>query len=205
MGYRIRRNFACACFGALSGTVALGQAIHGARRHHPAASARGDGRSGHRRLLRDQDSRQLPLARGRQQPRDQGVHRRRKRLHSALYGAGAHPPAGRRRSGRSGAGVHVDHAHPARQRLFFEKRLAGEDQASIYVRHGWTGKDKRLVDPAQFSRDPNTSVDLVGRLARRHADGLRGARGRRGRNHRARVQREDRQDALETSCPAAVY
>ena len=49
--------------------------------------------------------------------------------------------------------------------LFFEKRLAGEDQAAIYMRHGWMGpasqsKDKRLVDPAQFSRDPNTSVDL---------------------------------------------
>lgn len=45
--------------------------------------------------------------------------------------------------------------------LFFEKMLAGEDQPSIYVRHGWTGKDKRLIDPAQFSRDPNTSVDLA--------------------------------------------
>ena len=44
--------------------------------------------------------------------------------------------------------------------LFFEKRLGGEDQAAIYVRRGWTGKDKRLVDPAQFSRDPNTSVSL---------------------------------------------
>src|SRR5579862_4500038 len=45
--------------------------------------------------------------------------------------------------------------------LFFQKRLAGEDQYSIYVRHGWAEKDKRLIDPAQFSRDPNTSVDLV--------------------------------------------
>ncbi len=44
--------------------------------------------------------------------------------------------------------------------LFFEKLLAGEDQFSIYVRHGWTEKDKRLVDPAQFSRDANTSVIL---------------------------------------------
>ena len=44
--------------------------------------------------------------------------------------------------------------------LFFEKLLAGEDQASIYVRHGWAEKDKRIVDPAQFSRDPNTSVNL---------------------------------------------
>ena len=45
--------------------------------------------------------------------------------------------------------------------LFFEKTLAGEDQASIYVRHGWIEKDKRIVDPAQFSRDPNTSVNLA--------------------------------------------
>ena len=44
---------------------------------------------------------------------------------------------------------------------FFEKRLAGEEQAAIYVRHGWTGKDKLLIDPAQFSRNPNTSVDLL--------------------------------------------
>jgi prolyl oligopeptidase len=45
--------------------------------------------------------------------------------------------------------------------LFFTKRLAGEGQASIYVRHGWTGKDVRLVDPVHFSQDPNTSVDLA--------------------------------------------
>ena len=45
--------------------------------------------------------------------------------------------------------------------LFFLKMLAGEQQASIYVRHGWAEKDKRLIDPAQFSRDPNTSVDLA--------------------------------------------
>ncbi|MGH9599810.1 MAG: prolyl oligopeptidase family serine peptidase [Terracidiphilus sp.] len=64
---------------------------------------------------------------------------------------------------------------------FFTKRLAGEGQASIYVRHGWAGrdstrpdstgqdstgtgsagKDRRLVDPAQLSRDPNTSVELM--------------------------------------------
>ena len=41
---------------------------------------------------------------------------------------------------------------------FFRKRLAGEQQFSIYVRHGWTGKDERLIDPAKLSRDPNTSV-----------------------------------------------
>ena len=41
---------------------------------------------------------------------------------------------------------------------FFSKRLAGEQQSSIYVRRGWSGKDERLIDPAKLSRDPNTSV-----------------------------------------------
>jgi prolyl oligopeptidase len=53
---------------------------------------------------------------------------------------------------------------------FFRKRLSGEQQYSIYVRQGWaasgaTGpgaaaKDKRLVDPAAISKDPNTSVRI---------------------------------------------
>jgi prolyl oligopeptidase len=44
---------------------------------------------------------------------------------------------------------------------FFRKRLAGEQQFSIYVRTGWAGKDKRLVDPAVLSADPNLSVRIV--------------------------------------------
>ncbi len=44
---------------------------------------------------------------------------------------------------------------------FFLKRLAGEEQSSIYVRRGWTAKDERLVDPARLSRDTNTSVELI--------------------------------------------
>ena len=44
---------------------------------------------------------------------------------------------------------------------FFLKRIAGEDQSSIYVRHGWTAKDQRLVDPTALSRDPNTSVTIA--------------------------------------------
>jgi prolyl oligopeptidase len=53
---------------------------------------------------------------------------------------------------------------------FFRKRLAGEQQFSIYVRHGWAspaganpsnlGKDERLIDPAKLTRDPNTSVGI---------------------------------------------
>jgi prolyl oligopeptidase len=44
---------------------------------------------------------------------------------------------------------------------FFMKRMAGEEQYSIYVRHGWTGKDERLVDPAALSREANVSVSLL--------------------------------------------
>src|SRR5579863_6251837 len=44
--------------------------------------------------------------------------------------------------------------------FFFLRRVAGEQQNSIYVRHGWTGKDERLIDPAAMSRDPNTSVNI---------------------------------------------
>jgi prolyl oligopeptidase len=43
---------------------------------------------------------------------------------------------------------------------FFLKRLAGEQQFSIYVRHGWTGKDERLIDAAALSRDANTSMRI---------------------------------------------
>jgi prolyl oligopeptidase len=43
---------------------------------------------------------------------------------------------------------------------FFMRRIGGEQQYSIYVRHGWTGKDERLLDPASMSRDPNTSVSI---------------------------------------------
>jgi prolyl oligopeptidase len=44
---------------------------------------------------------------------------------------------------------------------FFERRLSGEEQYSIYVRHGWAGKDERLIDPAVISRDPDTSVSIA--------------------------------------------
>jgi prolyl oligopeptidase len=44
---------------------------------------------------------------------------------------------------------------------YFMKRLSDEDQASLYVRRGWTGKDERLIDPAALSRDANTSIALA--------------------------------------------
>ena len=49
----------------------------------------------------------------------------------------------------------------AADNYFFLKRLAGEQQYSIYIRKGWAGKDERLIDPAALSRDPNTSVSLA--------------------------------------------
>ncbi|MFT4113533.1 prolyl oligopeptidase family serine peptidase [Silvibacterium sp.] len=45
-------------------------------------------------------------------------------------------------------------------KYFFEKRLADENQASIYVRNGWTGADERLVDATKLSTDQNTSVSI---------------------------------------------
>ncbi len=43
-------------------------------------------------------------------------------------------------------------------KYFFEKRLASENQASIYVREGWKGTDDRLIDATKLSSDQNTSV-----------------------------------------------
>jgi prolyl oligopeptidase len=44
---------------------------------------------------------------------------------------------------------------------YFTKRLSGEEQASIYIRRGWSGKDERVIDPSALSRDTNTSVSLA--------------------------------------------
>src|SRR5215470_8100921 len=41
---------------------------------------------------------------------------------------------------------------------FFTKRLAEENQASIYVRRGLHGSDEKLVDALKLSADQNTSV-----------------------------------------------
>lgn len=45
-------------------------------------------------------------------------------------------------------------------KYFFEKRLADENQASIYMRQGWTGEDERLIDATKLSADQNTSVHI---------------------------------------------
>src|SRR5208282_5877829 len=43
---------------------------------------------------------------------------------------------------------------------FFKKRLADENQGSIYVRHGLHGQEDRLVDATKLSADQNTSVQI---------------------------------------------
>jgi prolyl oligopeptidase len=45
-------------------------------------------------------------------------------------------------------------------KYFFSKRLADENQASIYVRDGWKGDDQRLIDATKLSADQNTSVGI---------------------------------------------
>jgi len=45
-------------------------------------------------------------------------------------------------------------------KYIFEKRLAEENQSSIYVRNGWKGEDERLIDATKLSADQNTSVDI---------------------------------------------
>jgi prolyl oligopeptidase len=46
-------------------------------------------------------------------------------------------------------------------RYFFKKRLADQNQGSIYTRTGWRGKDEMLIDAAKLSADQNTSVNMV--------------------------------------------
>ena len=97
---------------------------------------------------------------------------------------------------------------------YFTKRLAGEEQASIYMRHGWTGaaskgqpsspKDERLIDPAAISRDPNTSL----RLADVSRDGMLLAyQVRQGGADEAtvRVYSVAKKKPLEDELPAAIY
>src|SRR5438067_4055744 len=43
---------------------------------------------------------------------------------------------------------------------FYTKRLADENQASIYIRKGLGGSDERLIDATKLSADQNTSVHI---------------------------------------------
>jgi len=43
---------------------------------------------------------------------------------------------------------------------FFKKRLADENQGSIYMRRGLHGADERLIDATKLSADQNTSVQI---------------------------------------------
>jgi prolyl oligopeptidase len=46
-------------------------------------------------------------------------------------------------------------------RLFYTKRLAAENQASIYFREGFEGPEVKLVDAATLSADGNASVSIA--------------------------------------------
>jgi prolyl oligopeptidase len=45
-------------------------------------------------------------------------------------------------------------------KYFFKKRLADENQGSIYMRRGLHGQDTRLIDATKLSADQNTSVQI---------------------------------------------
>ena len=45
-------------------------------------------------------------------------------------------------------------------RYFFNKQLPDENQGSIYVRDGWNGTDRRLIDATKLSADQNTNVGM---------------------------------------------
>ena len=45
-------------------------------------------------------------------------------------------------------------------KYFFKKRLADENQGSIYIRRGLHGQDERLIDATRLSADQNTSVQI---------------------------------------------
>ena len=47
------------------------------------------------------------------------------------------------------------------ERYFFSKRLADENQASIYMRVGLHGADEKLIDATKLSADQNTSVNTL--------------------------------------------
>jgi prolyl oligopeptidase len=87
---------------------------------------------------------------------------------------------------------------------FFLKRIAGEDQSSIYVRRGWAAKDQRLVDPTALSRDPNTSVNIaaVSRDATLLAYGVRQGGADETSLHILNVKTGK---TLEDELPAALY
>jgi prolyl oligopeptidase len=46
-------------------------------------------------------------------------------------------------------------------KYFFNKRLADQNQGSLYMRTGWHGQDQLLIDASKLSADQNTSVNMV--------------------------------------------
>jgi prolyl oligopeptidase len=46
-------------------------------------------------------------------------------------------------------------------RYFYAKRLADENQSSIYMRRGLQGQDEKLIDATKLSADQNTSVNTL--------------------------------------------
>ena len=160
-GTAYARNFAGPGVARFQDRWLSGQPIHGRGGITLPPPPEADGRSGDRRLFRDQDQDDYRWLEDANSPETKAFIDA-ENAYTARYmeQARIRPQI----SDDLDALEHVTAWTVPIQRgndLFFEKLLAGEEQPSIYVRHGWTEKDKRLIDPAQFSRDPNTSVNLA--------------------------------------------
>ena len=105
----------------------------------------------------------------------------------------------------TGAGGWVLRSQLCGGKYFFEKRLAEENQASIYMRDGWKGEDERLIDATKLSADQNTSVEHSGCLARWRPAGLRSTAGRRGRAIIHTMNVKKRKELADVLPPARYF
>ena len=73
------------------------------------------------------------------------------------------------------------------------------------MRHGWTGKDERLLDPAVISRDPNTSIHSCAMSRATARSSSTGPPGRGRRNCRSCFRREDQKDPGRRTPSARLF
>ena len=92
---------------------------------------------------------------------------------------------------------------------FFKKRLADENQGSIYMRRGLHGQDERLIDATKLSVDQNTSVQIndISKDGTLLVYGIRSGGADEESVHILEINKEDaaRNHPLDDSLPSARY
>ena len=89
-------------------------------------------------------------------------------------------------------------------KFFFTKRLADENQASIYIRRGLHAPDERLIDATKLSADQNTSVQIDD-VSRDGSLLVYGVRSGGADEEAVHILDVDKQKDLSDSLPAARY